>query len=196
MTALITLLAWLAQDPLEAAQAGRSVDITLKNGRSIQGVVRLRTPTALTLEPSGLKGELTLELHAIAQVRLIGPARARVETAPIPFGAREIPVPPVIVDPVRTKDPGPLDDLIEKAKLIYAEFPEDDGWGEARHKQLKAWLIPTGVSNPTHLDVRIPIKVGKMDTYGPAPERDARFLENYGLWKVGRELSRAAALNR
>lgn len=82
-----------------------------------------------------------------------------------------------------------------QALQIYREFPESEGWGEERYKILVENLVQVDRgSGPVWEDKRQPIRNdrGEVVASQRADEKDVRFLENFGRWKKGKELSGAA----
>ncbi|HLG42108.1 MAG TPA: hypothetical protein VI643_01995 [Planctomycetota bacterium] len=80
----------------------------------------------------------------------------------------------------------------EAALNMYGEFPEPEGWGEAKFAQLKDFLIPTFVDDPPYLDTRRPVPApgGVGPGYAAADPREAKFVKNFELWKTGREIAK------
>lgn len=183
MTVLFCLL---LQD---AAQVGDRVEITLTNGHALRGILR-ENARSIKLEMEDIQGSVTLDARMVRSIEPVTAVEKRViepPRGPSP-GVKTPPTPP---EGTRAPDPPKVDEEAIRARAIYAEFPESEGWGPARYDELKKFLIPTGRPFPKYLDVRIPSSPGSgLKSYAAADARDAKFFENYRLWLRGRDLSR------
>jgi hypothetical protein len=178
----------LLQDPLDAFKVGDRVEITFTSGKSLRGTLRDKSKL-VKLELEEIQGSVSFEKQTIKSIKA-APSKAAPATQP--------PAAPDYGKPSSKPDPGglpvhvspPKEDPDALARVIYAEFPESEGWGPAKYDELKKFLIPTGRPFPKYLDARIPSSPGSsLKSFAAADEREAKFFENYALWLTGKRVS-------